>query len=321
MQTPRFDVTAIGEVMLRYSVPVGERLERAQHLAIHPGGAEANMLGGLSCLGRRCAWISGLPNNPLGRIITNHLHLAKVNTDGVVWFEEGRVGTYYLEFATPPRATQVYYDRANSCAARLEPSQIDWAFLLDTRLLHLTGITPALSASCLALTQEAIARAKAAGIPISFDVNFRGKLWTPRQAAEVIKPMIQDIDLLFCGQGDARLLFGCSGSPQEIIRSMSELSNAKTVVVSVGDEGVMAWDGQTLHHSPAHPVEIIDRLGAGDAMAAGIIHGWLNGDLVRGLAYGQVMAGLCLSMHGDMVISTRDEVESLLAGSVGSLNR
>ena len=81
MPTPRFDVTAIGEVMLRYSVPVGERLERAQHLAIHPGGAEANMLGGLSCLGRRCAWVSGLPNNPLGRIITNHLHLAKVNTE------------------------------------------------------------------------------------------------------------------------------------------------------------------------------------------------------------------------------------------------
>ncbi|MBX3015704.1 MAG: sugar kinase [Caldilineaceae bacterium] len=321
MQTPRFDVTAIGEVMLRYSVPVGERLERAQQLAIHPGGAEANMLGGLSCLGRRCAWVSGLPNNPLGRIITNHLQLAKVNTDGVVWFDEGRVGTYYLEFATPPRATQVYYDRANSCAARLASTQIDWDFLLDTRLLHLTGITPPLSASCLALTQEAIARAKDARVPISFDVNFRGKLWTPAQAAAVIKPMIQGIDLLFCGQGDAKLLFGCSGTPQEIVHAMVELSNAKQVVVSVGDEGVFAWDGQTLHHSPGRPVEIIDRLGAGDAMAAGIIHGWLDGDLVRGLDYGQVMAALCLSMHGDMVISTRDEVESLLAGSMGSLNR
>lgn len=321
MQTPRFDVTAIGEVMLRYSVPVGERLERAQHLAIHPGGAEANMLGALSILGRQCAWVSGLPNNPLGRIITNHLHLAKVNTDGVVWFEEGRVGTYYLEFATAPRATQVYYDRANSCAARLAPDQINWDFLLNTRLLHLTGITPALSASCLALTEEAIARAKAAGVPVSFDVNFRGKLWTPAQAAATIKPMIQGIDLLFCGQGDAKLLFGCSGSPEEIVHMMAELSNAKTVVVSVGDEGVMAWDGETIHHSPARPVEIIDRLGAGDAMAAGIIHGWLDGNLVRGLDYGQVMAALCLSMHGDAVISTRDEVESLLAGGGASLNR
>ena len=321
MQTPRFDVTAIGEVMLRYSVPVGERLERAQHLAIHPGGAEANMLGGLSCLGRQCAWVSGLPNNPLGRIITNHLHLAKVNTDGVVWFDDGRVGTYYLEFATPPRATQVYYDRANSCAARLEAGQVDWDFVLDTRLLHLTGITPALSPACLDLTKAAIQRAKAAGVPVSFDVNFRGKLWTPAQAAATIKPMIQGIDLLFCGQGDAKLLFGCSGSPEAIVHAMAELSQAKTVVVSVGDEGVLAWDGQTLHHSPARPVEIVDRLGAGDAMAAGIIHGWLDGNLPRALDYGQVMAGLCLSMHGDMVISTREEVESLLAGGGASLNR
>ena len=321
MPNPRFDVTAIGEVMLRYSVPVGTRLERAQELAIHPGGAEANMLGALSCLGRRCAWVSGLPNNPLGRIITNHLHLARVNTDGVVWFDEGRVGTYYLEFATPPRSTQVYYDRANSCAARLEVDQIDWEFLLNTSLLHLTGITPALSASCLALTEEALQRAKAANVPVSFDVNFRGKLWTPAQAAAVIKPMIQGIDLLFCGQGDAKLLFGCGGSPQEIVWAMAELSKAKTVVVSVGDEGVMAWDGQTMHHMPARPVEIVDRLGAGDAMAAGIIHGWLDGNLLHGLEVGQLMAALCLSMHGDMVISTREEVESLLAGGGSSLNR
>jgi len=84
---------------------------------------------------------------------------------------------------------------------------------------------------------------------------------------------------------------------------------------------VMAWDGQTMHHMPARPVEMIDRLGAGDAMAAGIIHGWLDGNLLHGLEVGQIMAALCLSMHGDMVISTRDEVESLLAGGSGSLNR
>ncbi|MEZ4862953.1 MAG: sugar kinase [Caldilineaceae bacterium] len=321
MQTPRFDVTAIGEVMLRYSVPVGERLERAQQLALHPGGAEANLLGALSCLGRNCAWVSGLPDNPLGRIITNHLRLANVATDGVVWFEEGRVGTYYLEFATPPRATQVYYDRADSCAARLRAEQIDWEFLLDTRLLHLTGITPALSLSCLALTEEALQRAKAAGVAVSFDVNYRGKLWSPEQAAQVLKPMLADVDLLFCGQGDARLLFGCEGSAQDVLMRMAELSQAKTVVVSVGDEGVLAWDGASVQQMPGRPVTIIDRLGAGDAMAAGIIHGWLDGNLLRGLEYGQMLAALCLSIHGDMVISNRAEIEELLAGGVGSLRR
>ena len=318
---PRFDVTAIGEVMLRYSVPVGHRLERAQELAIHPGGAEANMLGSLSCLGRKTAWVSGLPANPLGHIITNHLHLSSVNTDGIVWFEEGRVGTYYLEFATPPRATQVYYDRADSCAARLEANQIDWDFLLNTRLLHQTGITPALSPNCLALTLEALERANAAGVATSFDVNYRGKLWSPQEAAAVIKPMIQGIDLLFCGQGDAQLLFGCTGDREAILQQMVDLSNAKTVVVSVGDQGVLAWHDGAIYHEPGKPVQIVDRLGAGDAMAGGIIHGWLENDLVGGLEYGMVLAAICLSIHGDVVVTTKEEVESLLRGETRSLNR
>ncbi|HRW11219.1 MAG TPA: sugar kinase [Caldilineaceae bacterium] len=318
---PRFDVTAIGEVMLRYSVPVGHRLERAQELAIHPGGAEANMLGSLSALGRKTAWISGLPNNPLGRIITNHLHLSGVSSEGVVWFEEGRVGTYYLEFATPPRATQVYYDRADSCAARLTAAQIDWDLVLDTQLLHQTGITPALSPNCLALTQEALERAKAAGVATSFDVNYRGKLWSPQQAADVLKPMMQDIDLLFCGQGDAELLFGCRGTHEEILQQMVDLSHAKTVVVSIGDRGVVAWHNDQIYQAPGIPVQIVDRLGAGDAMAGGIIHGWLEGDLVRGLEYGMALAAICLSIHGDVVITTKEEVESLLAGETRTLNR
>jgi 2-dehydro-3-deoxygluconokinase len=290
-------------------------------LAIHPGGAEANMLGSLAALGRRTAWISGLPANPLGHIITNHLHLSNINTDGIVWFDEGRVGTYYLEFATPPRATQVYYDRANSCAARLEAGQIDWDFVLDTRLLHQTGITPALSPNCLALTQEALERAKAAGVPVSFDVNYRGKLWSPQRAAEVIKPLIEGIDLLFCGQGDAQLLFGCGGTQEAILQQMVDLSGAKTVIVSIGDQGVLAWHDGTIHHAAGKPVQIIDRLGAGDAMAGGIIHGWLDGDLVRGLDYGMALAAICLSIHGDVVITTKAEVESLLAGETRSLNR
>jgi 2-dehydro-3-deoxygluconokinase len=257
----------------------------------------------------------------LGRIITNHLRLSSINTDGIVWFDEGRVGTYYLEFSTPPRPTQVYYDRANSCAARLAATQVDWDFVLDTRLLHQTGITPALSPNCLALTQEAIERAQAAGVAVSFDVNYRGKLWSPERAAQVITPLIQEIDLLFCGQGDAELLFGCKGTHEEILQQMVDLSHAKTVVVSIGDQGVMAWQNGEMYHEPGKPVEIVDRLGAGDAMAGGIIHGWLAGDLARGLDYGMALAAICLSIHGDVVITTQDEVESLLAGGGRSLNR
>lgn len=319
--TAQFDVTAIGEVMLRFSVPVGERLERAQSFTSYPGGAEANLLAALACLGRRCAWVSGLPKNPLGQLIENHLRISRIDTGGIVWSEEGRLGTYYLEFATPPRATQVYYDRANSCAAQLRPEQINWDFLLSTRLLHQTGITPALSASCLAVTQEAMRRAREAGVAISFDINYRSKLWSEREAAAVLTPLIQQIDLLFCGQGDAARIFGCTGTPQEIVQKLAALSGARCVVTSLADEGVIAWDGQTFYQAPARPVVIVDRLGAGDALAAGVIHGWLDGDLHKGVHYGTALAALCLSIHGDTVITTPAEVEAVMRSGGGGLNR
>jgi 2-dehydro-3-deoxygluconokinase len=321
MRERQFDVTAIGEVMVRYSVPVGERLERAQQLAVHPGGAEANLLGALACVGRRCAWVSGLPENPLGKLIANHLHLSRVDTGGIVWSSEGRVGTYYLEFATPPRTTQVYYDRADSCAARLRPEAINWAYTLDTRLLHLTGITPALSPSCLTVTQEAITRARAAGVAVSFDINYRAKLWSEAQAAAVLTPLIQSVDLLFCGQGDAQRVFRCTGAPEAIVQQLAELSRAQCVITSLADEGVLAWDGRAFHHAPARPVQIVDRLGAGDALAAGVIHGWLDGDLSLGLAYGTALAAICLSLHGDVVITTPAEVATVMQSRGGGLNR
>lgn len=321
MTQPTFDVTTIGETMLRLSVPTGERLEVADKLDLFPAGTEANAVVALSRLGRRTAWVGGLPDSSLGRIVANHLRMAGVNLDGVYWDPDGRIGTYFIEFAGPPRPIQVIYDRADSVAANMQPDQVDWERLMDTRLLHLTGITPAISAGGLAITQEAVARAKAAGVPISLDVNYRGKLWTPTEARDAILPLIQEIDLLFCGQGDAKLLFGCSGDPQAIVQGLAEQSRARTVVTSIGDQGVVAWDGQQLHRQEAFPVEVIDRIGAGDAMAAGIIHGWLDGDLAQGLRNGAAMAALVLSQFGDMIVTTADELQAVLENASGGVNR
>lgn len=308
----RFDVTTTGETMIRLSVPVGERLERAAQLDMYPGGAEANLAVALARMGRRSAWVGGLPATPLGRWLANHLRVAGVDLEGVVWSDTGRMGTYYVEFATPPRATQVVYDRANSVAANLTPADIPWEHLLDTRLLHLTGITPPLSEGCRAIVVEACARARAAGIPISFDVNFRSKLWSPQEAGEFIIPLVQGIDLFFCGRGDAKNLLGLSGDAEEMVRRLAKMTRAKTVALTLADEGVMAWDGKEILHEPAKPVTIIDRPGAGDGLAAGVIHGWLDGDLRRGLQTGVVLAALSLSQHGDMIVTTPDEVEALM---------
>lgn len=307
--------------MLRMSVPAGQRLEMASQLDLCPAGAEANLTVALSRLGRRCAWVGGLPEGALGRLVANHLRMAGVNLEGVVWSETGRIGTYFIEFAVPPRPIQVIYDRANSVASQLRADQIDWDYLLNSRLLHLTGITPAVSASCLNLIREAVARAKASGVAVSFDINYRQKLWSEAAARETLTPLIQEVDLLFCGQGDANRVFGCSGSPEQIVQALVERSQAKCVVVTLGDQGAIAWDGSQFHQTMAVPVEVVDRIGAGDALAAGVIHGWLDGNLPQGLHYGAILAALILSQHGDMLVTTQDELQSLLKDMSGGVNR
>ena len=311
----RFDVTTLGEMMLRLSVPSGKRLETATNFDVCPAGAESNVISLLARLGRRTRWAGALPENPLGRLAENSLRTAGVDLDGIVWSENGRMGTYYVEFGAPPRGIQATYDRAHSCASNLMSQDIDWQALLDTRLLHLTGINPALSPSCREMTREALHRAKQAGIPISFDVNYRQKLWPEAEAAETLIPLMQGVELLFCSAVDADRLFGCNGSMQEVAQAMRERSAANTVVVTFGDQGALLWDGKTWLHEAARPTQIVDRLGAGDAFAAGVIYGFLENDLPAGLRYGVTLAALALSQLGDMVVTNRKELQTLTRGS------
>ena len=311
MSEPRFDVTTLGEMLLRFSVPSGERLENTHQLGVHPAGAEANVVTLLSRLERKTDWTGALPNNSLGHLAVNALRLAGVETSGVIWNDKGRMGTYYVEFGESPRGIQVTYDRSCSCATQLKPNEIDWNSLLNTRLLHLTGITPALSPSCREVVIEAAQQAKERGIPVSFDVNYRQKLWSEAEASETLLPLIQGVELLFCNQADAKRLFNCKGSMQEMAQGMLDLTHARYVVVTFGEQGARLWNGKTWQHEPARATHIIDRLGAGDALAAGVIHGWLDGDLSAGLRYGVTLAALALSQIGDMVITSKSELLAL----------
>jgi 2-dehydro-3-deoxygluconokinase len=315
MPEPRFDVTTLGEMLLRLSVPSGERLEKATYLDVYPAGAEANVVSLLAQLERRTCWVGALPKNPLGRMAANALREAGVNMGGVLWREDGRMGTYYVEFGALPRGIQVTYDRANSVITQLQPENIDWDTLLDTRLLHLTGITPALSQSCREIVNETLRRARQRSVPVSFDVNYRQKLWSESEAQQTLLPMIQRTELLFCSGTDAARLFNCRGSMQEVAQGLLELSQANTVVVTFGEQGALLWNGKAWQHEAALPTQIMDRLGAGDALAAGVIHGWLLGDLAAGLRYGVALAALALSQLGDMVVTTETEMQALSRGS------
>lgn len=313
MTPPAFDVTGIGEVMLRLSVPMGERLQDARVFDAHVGGAEANVLAALAQLGRRCAWFSALPETPLGRLVAGRIAALGVETSGVIWRENGRVGVNYVEPGAPPRPARVIYDRAGSCAAALTPDEIDWKRLLDTRLLHLTGITPALSGSCRAVTEAAVRQARERGVPFAFDINFRARLWGAVEAHAVLEPLIEGAHVLFCARGDAEAVFGLHGAGDDICRHLAERFGARFVVVSVGSEGAYGFDGAQIVHQPAFPVSVIDRIGAGDALAAGVLHGILEGDFSRGLRCGAALAALALSQHGDMVMTDANEVAALAA--------
>jgi 2-dehydro-3-deoxygluconokinase len=321
MPEPRFDLVSIGETMLRLSVPVGRRLDDARSLDVEAGGAESNVCVALARLGRRTAWASRLPDNALGRGILRTLRADGVDVSAVLLAPGERVGTYYIELATPPRVSQVIYDRADSAAARLTPEELDWAALLDTRILHLTGITPALSPGCYAVVAEAMARARAGGVTVSFDVNYRARLWDAATAGQRLRPLIAEADILFCKSADAALLFGCAGEPRAQIDRLAELTGARAILVTHGERGAALLEGGRLTQQPALPVQIVDRIGSGDAFAAGVLDGAIDGDMAAGLRRGVALAAIALAQHGDRVLATRPELEAVMAQAGGDVAR
>lgn len=312
-RTPRFDVTTYGEGGLRLSVPAGERIETTNRFDVNVSGAEANVVGALSRLGHRCGWVSALPATPPGRRVAHAFRTAGIDLEGVVWRDSGRVSCYYIEYAEPPRATTVLYDRKDSCFARLAAHEVDWSYLLDTRHLHLTGLSVPLSERAGEVIAEAARRSKAHGISTSFDINYRRQLWAPAEARERLLPICHGVNLLFCSERDALEIFGCKGLPQVIAQQLQQLTNAQQVVMSLGNRGVIGGTGTDFIHCPAREVTILDRIGAGDALVAGVLHGWLDGDLAQGLRYGAMMAALAMSQHGDMVIIDARELARLEA--------
>lgn len=310
---PRWDVTSFGETMLRLSVPAGERLADAQTLAVEIGGAESNVLVALSRLGRRCGWISRLPEHALGDAVVRAIRADGVDVGAVRRVPGTRLGTYFLEYATQPRAIQVIYDRAGSAAAAMAPDDMDWDYLLDTRLLHITGITAALSDTCFETVKQAMRRARDSGVTVSFDVNYRAKLWTVEQAGSRLRPLIADVDILLCKSADAAALFGCHGEPREQMAALAALGRSRAVFCTYGAQGAALLEGDTFVQQPALAVTIIDRIGSGDAFAAGVLDGILDGDARDGLRRGVGLAAIALSQHGDRVLTSRPELDAVLA--------
>jgi 2-dehydro-3-deoxygluconokinase len=241
---------------------------------------------------------------------------------------------YFLEQGAGQRPGKVTYDRAHSAVSEMEPGMVDWdAVLVGARWFHWSGITPALGAGCAALCEEACTVAKRRGITVSFDVNYRAKLWSREAAAAALRPLLRHVDVCIAGESDAVDILGVPqqrGEEEERLpataRALAELHGFKTVAMSrrAGDSathttfGAMIYTGGASAFSRRHEVTVVDRVGAGDSFTAGLIHGLSRGDEpARVIEFAAATAAWKHTIPGDWNRGTVAEIEALSAGAGG----
>ncbi|MFQ6131914.1 MAG: sugar kinase [Armatimonadota bacterium] len=302
------EVIGLGEVMVRlwpaYDVP----LERATQLQVDTGGAEFDTVVALARLGVRTAWVSKLPDSPLGRLIADSGRRHGVDMSLVKWTAAGRVGLYFVEYLRRAGSIRVYYDRKQAAINDLHEDEVDWSAFRQARFVHLSGITPALSEDCARLARRALAEAHAGRSRVSFDVNYRAMLWTPVEAAQALEPLLKQADVLVSSLKDLQLLFDIEGPPPEAARRARDRFGSEVVALTLGEEGSLAIRGEEEARWVGIPCEEVDRFVAGDCFAAGLLYGLLRDDLHLGVRTGGAMAALKHTIHGDMPWLTASEV-------------
>ena len=322
MPASEVDLVTVGESMLRLSVPAGRLLADAPAFDVHVAGTESNVAVAVARMGFVSRWLSRLPDNVLGHRIADTISGYGVDCSYVAWSDIDRVGTYFLEFGASPRPTKVLYDRAPSAARNMDETTFDLSLFNKARFIHLTGITVALSAGCSRLVENIIARANDSKIPVIFDVNYRALLWSHKECRSQLAPLLSRVDTLIVSKRDLGPIFEISGEAATAAKELHRLFGTPRVAITTGDHGAVGFEQGNTVHVPGYPVDMIDRIGAGDSFAAGVISGLLEGNFVRGLQYGVAMSALQLTTEGDLFRLSRKDVLQLMASEiVGQLIR
>ncbi|MBU1077659.1 MAG: sugar kinase [Spirochaetes bacterium] len=319
------DVITFGEAMIRLTPPGFQKIEQSDKLKINAGGAELNVAVALSRLGSSSGWVSCLPENPLGNMISNKAREHNVLTDHIVWEKEGRAGLYFYEMGASPRPSSVLYDRAHSCMSGLDHKKLNYEKILkNAKWFHTTGITPALGDGCRKAVSEFLKRAKELKLTTSYDLNFRKKLWTEETAQKVQEEMMKDIDILISTEEDIERVFKIK-DPQSnyhnISKKLIDKFKFKIVCITIR-ENISVWknnwsavlfDGKDFLESDKYEVEVVDRIGAGDSFTAGLIHSLLSGKPHKeALNFAVAFSALKHSIPGDFNLATKEETENLL---------
>jgi 2-dehydro-3-deoxygluconokinase len=329
-------VVTFGELMLRLSPPPGLRLGKSSTFDVHFGGAEANVAVSLSNFGMVSRFVSALPPNDIGANALSVLKMYGVDTKFIRRLGH-RMGIYYLEHGSGPRPSKVVYDRGLSALSQLKPGDVDWERVFqDADWFHWTGITPALSESVAELLHEGLETANKLGIKVSVDLNYRKKLWSEKDARSRMTALMPYVNVLFGNEEDPIRVFGLTPKDSDVEKGLINVDGYKELAESLikrfGFEKVaitlresisasenfwsaVLFDGQKLYRGPRHHVWIVDRVGTGDAFAAGLIYGFLKGkNKTDALSFAIAAACLKHSVLGDFSLATIEEVEAFAEG-------
>lgn len=332
-------VVTLGEIMLRLSSQPGQRLAQSEAFQAHYGGGEANVAVSLANYGHEAVFASKVPENSLGEAVAKHLQRYGVTTEALL--QGGpRLGTYYMEAGVGQRGAAVIYDRAGSSFAEMTSLEWDLKQLFSgADIFHISGITPALSTSWQVLTLDLIQAAKKAGCKISFDINYRAKLWSQQEAGTVIKQILPLVDYCSAGKMDALYLLGISAAPtaenndlpyyyqamQQRFPNITVFYSTKRQVLSASVNHLTGtlWLGEQYYESQTHEISpVVDRVGGGDAFAGGVLHGLLTAAEPQALIdFATAASALKHTVHGDCNQFSRREVASFLAAGSGKIVR
>ena len=329
-------VVTFGEIMLRLAPEGYYRFLQADTYQATYGGGEANVAVSLANFGLDAAFVTKLPAHEIGQAGINSLRRFGVDVDDIVRGGD-RVGIYYLEKGASQRPSKVIYDRAGSAIATASPEDFDWDDIFEgTDWFHFTGITPALSDSCAEICLQACKAAKAKGIQISCDLNYRNKLWSREKAGKVMGALMEYVDVCIANEQDADDVFGIRAADTDVTggkvshdgyrdfaKNLAERFGLKKVAITLrsslsandNDWAAMLYDGNDYFFSRTYHIHIVDRVGGGDSFGAGLIYACLN-DYTPADTIEFAVAASCLkhSIEGDFNMVTVDEVKKLMGG-------
>lgn len=323
-QKADFDLISFGEVMLRLSAPNKEKISQCEIFEKNCGGSEFNVASGAANLGIRAAIVTKLPKNKMGHFVARRIRYGNVSDDYVVWdhSDSKRLGIYYYEGGVYPRKSAVVYDRAGASVCSLKLSEIPDEIYSRTRVFHISSISLALDLNLRETALEMIKQMKRNGVAISFDVNYRATLWSEDEARAVIEKIFPLVDILFVSEETSRRMLQRTGTLDEIMKGYADEYGCK-IVATTRREVVspikhnfgsrIYYNGKFYEEKHYRDIEVIDRVGSGDAYVAGVLYGVLSGGTIEeAMSYGNALSAIKNTVVGDMSVSSIDEVQSVI---------